>query len=142
MTAVAISRDGEYVAYSTGPTDAESLHVRQVANGKDVEVGPGGPGVHGITFSPDGKNLYFVRADEKDPFFKYLYRMPIQGGPALKLISDVDSTVFSLRTDASSRTSVVFSRGTKLRSRLPLQMEAMIVAWNSGLELFYVPAWP
>jgi Tol biopolymer transport system component len=93
VTGVAISPDGGYVAYSAGPTDEESLHVRQVTNGKDVEVGPAGPGFHGITFSPDGKNLYFVRADEKDPFFKYLYRMPIEGGLALKLISDVDSMV-------------------------------------------------
>jgi Tol biopolymer transport system component/DNA-binding winged helix-turn-helix (wHTH) protein len=93
VTGVTVSRDGEYVAYSAGPSDKESLYVRRLANGKDLEVSSAGPGFHGITFSPDGKNLYFVRADDKDTFFKYLYQVPVQGGPVRKLVSDVDSAV-------------------------------------------------
>jgi len=93
VTGVAISPDGQYVAYSAGPPDKERLLVRQVRNGNEVEVVSAGPSFRGITFSPDDKNLYFVRADEKDFAFKYLYRVPIQGGRALRLISDVDSTV-------------------------------------------------
>ncbi len=52
-----------------------------------------GPGFHGLTFSQDGSRIYFVRSDEKDPFFKYLYSMQTLGGPAKKLITDVDSPV-------------------------------------------------
>ena len=93
VSGVAISRDGQFVAYSAGNTDNESVYLRELAIGKDVQVVPQGPGFHGITFSPDGKSLYLVRADEKDVFFKYLYVVPTQGGPVRKLISDVDSAV-------------------------------------------------
>lgn len=58
-----------------------------------MQLLPIGTGFHGLTFSPDGNHLYFVRSDEKDPFFKYLYSMPTLGGTARKLITDVDSPV-------------------------------------------------
>jgi hypothetical protein len=54
---------------------------------------PNGTGFHGLTFSQDSSGIYFVRSDEKDPFFKYLYSMQPLGGPVQKLITDVDSPV-------------------------------------------------
>jgi dipeptidyl aminopeptidase/acylaminoacyl peptidase len=73
--------------------DEESLWLRQVARRSDMQVLPPGPGFHGLTFSPDDNSIYFVRSDEKDPYFKYLYSMPTLGGIARKLITDVDSPV-------------------------------------------------
>jgi Tol biopolymer transport system component len=65
-----------------------------VATRKEVEILPSETsGFHGLTFSPDGNYIYFVRSDKNDPFFKYLYAMPVIGGPPRKLISDVDSPV-------------------------------------------------
>jgi DNA-binding winged helix-turn-helix (wHTH) protein/WD40 repeat protein len=89
----AISPDGRYVVYSRGERNEESLWLRQVPTRSDVQLLPIGTGFHGLTFSPDGNYLYFVRSDEKDPFFKYLYSMPTLGGPTRKLITDVDSPV-------------------------------------------------
>jgi Tol biopolymer transport system component/DNA-binding winged helix-turn-helix (wHTH) protein len=93
VQSVAISPDGRYVAYARREGDEESLWLRQVARRSDMQVLPAGPGFHGLTFSPDGNYIYFVRSDEKDPFFKYLYSMAALGGIARKLITDVDSPV-------------------------------------------------
>lgn len=93
VQSVAISPDGRYVVYARREGDEESLWLRQVATRSSVQLLPTGTGFHGLTFSPDGNYIFFVRSDEKDPFFKYLYAMPTLGGPARKLITDVDSPV-------------------------------------------------
>ena len=91
---VAISPDGRYVVYSLRDGEKESLRLSQVATRSDVEIlPPDGNGFHGLTFSRDGNYIYFVRSDSNDPVFKYLYAMPTLGGPARKLIADVDSPI-------------------------------------------------
>ena len=93
VQSVAISPDGRYVVYAQREGDEESLWMRQVATHSNVQLLPIGTGFHGLTFSPDGSYIYFVRSDEKDPYFKYLYSMATLGGTARKLITDVDSPV-------------------------------------------------
>jgi Tol biopolymer transport system component len=46
----------------------------------------------GVRFSPDGNYLYFVRG-ETGQALKYLYRAPVLGGTAQKLVTDVDSNI-------------------------------------------------
>src|SRR5205823_4971714 len=74
---VAISPDGRYVVYSLADGDEESMHLRQVTTRSDVEILSRGPGFHGLTFSPDGTYVYFVRSDRNEPYFKYLYSVPV-----------------------------------------------------------------
>jgi DNA-binding winged helix-turn-helix (wHTH) protein/Tol biopolymer transport system component len=96
ISSVAISPDGRRVVYAQHyglEGTEESLWLRDIATGTDVQILPAGTGFHGLTFSPSGDDVYFVRSDEKDPFFKYLYSMPAAGGPARKLITDIDSPV-------------------------------------------------
>lgn len=90
---VAISPDGQYVAYALNHGGKESLRLRSIVSRADLEVLPAGPGFHGLTFSPDGKQIYLVRSDQKDPFFKYLYSVSVSGDNLRKRISDVDSPV-------------------------------------------------
>jgi len=90
---VAISPDGRYVVYSLNSGEKESLRLRQVATRSDLEILSPGPGFHGLTFSPDGIYVYFVRSDPNNPYFKYLYSVPVLGGPARQMIADVDSPV-------------------------------------------------
>lgn len=71
-----------YARRAISKTDRPAWHCK-----KDAALQPG------PTFSPDGSQIYGVRSDEKDPFFKYLYSIPVLGGKARKLISDVDSPV-------------------------------------------------
>ncbi len=90
----AISGDGSYVCYSLRDRGIAGLWLHQVATHSDVQVLPADAiGFEGLTFSPDGNHIYYVRADKNDPGFKYLYVMPVLGGPSRLLIKDIDSPV-------------------------------------------------
>jgi DNA-binding winged helix-turn-helix (wHTH) protein/Tol biopolymer transport system component len=94
VTDVTISPDGRSVVYARRDGEKEGLWIRALASRDDVAIlPPENVSFHGLTFSPDGNFVYFVRADSNDPFFKYLYVMPTLGGPARKLFTDVDSPV-------------------------------------------------
>ena len=58
-----------------------------------MEILPVGPGFHGLTFSPNGDYIYFTRSDPNNSRFKYLYSVPLLGGPVRQMIADVDSPV-------------------------------------------------
>src|SRR6516164_5257043 len=47
----------------------------------------------GLTFTPDGNYLYFVRIEPQRPAIGILYQIPVFGGTPQKLIEDVDSAV-------------------------------------------------
>jgi eukaryotic-like serine/threonine-protein kinase len=88
---LAISPDGRYVAWIVREGEKQSLWVRQVATGTDVQVvAPEAAPVGGLSFSPDGNYLYFVRSDKSTFNFSYLYRMASLGGAATQLVRDVD----------------------------------------------------
>lgn len=92
-TGVAISPDGRYIVYSLRRNKGESLRLRQISTRSEVEILPVGPGFHGLTFSPNGDYIYFTRSDPNEPRFKYLYSVPLLGGPVRQMIADVDSPV-------------------------------------------------
>ncbi len=89
-----ISPDGRYVGWIVREGEKESLWVRQVATGTDVQVLP--PEVtpfNGLKFSPDGNYLYFVRTDKQTFNYSYLYKMASLGGASTQLVKDVDTGV-------------------------------------------------
>ena len=115
---VAISPDGRYVVYSLAEGDEESLHLRQVATGSDVEILSPGPGFHGLTFSVDGNYIYVVRSDSKDPYYKYLYSVPALGGSSRRMIADVDSPV----TFSPNGQQFAFERAVVARNVIELRI--------------------
>jgi Tol biopolymer transport system component len=91
---VAISPDGQYVVYVLREGEKRSLNVRQVATGSDVQIVP--PDVvrfSGLTFSPDGNYIYFVRSDKSNPNWSYLFQIPTLGGTPRQLVRDVDGPI-------------------------------------------------
>jgi len=91
---VAISPDGRYIVYALGDRGGQSLWVRNVATKSDVQVLPLSPqDFGGLTFSPDGDYIYFVRADPNTTNFQYLYVMPVLGGTPRQIVRDVDTAV-------------------------------------------------
>ena len=90
---VAISPDGHYVVYSLVEGEKQSLNVRQVATGSDVQILPPDEVLFwGLTFSPDANYIDFVRSEKNNLFNTYLYRMPVLGGtPHLVTRSGADS---------------------------------------------------
>jgi eukaryotic-like serine/threonine-protein kinase len=78
---VAISPDGHYVAYSLLEGEKQSLNVRQVATGSDVQIlPPEEVMIWGLTFSPDANYIDFVRSEKNNLYNTFLYRMPVLGG--------------------------------------------------------------
>jgi eukaryotic-like serine/threonine-protein kinase len=100
----AISADGKYVAYAVdeggavyylGPSGKESLWVRQVAGGNDVQVAPTADvDYYELTFSRDGDFLYIVRSEAKNSS-GVLFKIPVLGGTKRRLIDDLDHVTLS-----------------------------------------------
>jgi serine/threonine protein kinase/Tol biopolymer transport system component len=91
---VAISPDGQYVVYVLRDGEMESLNVRQVATGSDVQIRP--PAIvvyYGLTFSPDANYIYFTESSKDNPLYSSLYKMPVLGGSPQKIIDDIDTSI-------------------------------------------------
>jgi Tol biopolymer transport system component len=99
VTIAAISPDGRYVAYVTGEGSLlggenlrETLWVRQVGTGSDVQiVPPADVRYGGLTFSHDGDFLYVTQSESKDSSLGVLYKIPVLGGTKKRLIVDVSN---------------------------------------------------
>src|SRR5580693_3550852 len=91
---VAISPNGQYVVYVLRDGEMQSLIVRQVATGSDVQIlAPAVSTFYGLTFSPDGNYIYFTEASKENQLFSSLYKMPVLGGNPQQLLRDIDTSV-------------------------------------------------
>jgi eukaryotic-like serine/threonine-protein kinase len=105
---VAISPTGQYVVYIVREAEMQSLHVRQVATGSDVEIlKPADSTFYGLTFSPDGNYIYFTEASKENQLFSSLYKMPVLGGNPQEVVRDIDTSI-SFSPDG---TEFAFERG-------------------------------
>ena len=131
-----ISPDGKYVVNVADEGHGQqSLWMRHVATGSNAQIMTASEvSYRGLTFSPNGDFLYFVRGEPEHPGVGFLYQIPVLGGTPRKLVDDVDSAVsFSpdgtqmvyLRdssNDASSTLIIARADGTgeRVLSKLPL----------------------
>ena len=91
---VAISPDGSYVVYSQRNHDGVGLWLHHITTGSETQILPSEDvDFRGLTFSPDGNSVYFVRTRKEIGSFKDLYTMPVLGGHAQLLTRDIDSPV-------------------------------------------------
>ena len=89
---VTISPDGKYIVYVRSDRTAQSLWIRQVSTANDKEIVPPGPvGFFGITFSPDGNDLYYALKVKLDA--GTLYRIPVLGGLSVKVLEKIDGPI-------------------------------------------------
>ena len=87
-----ISPDGKYVVYVLSDRSSQSLYIRQVSTANDTEiVPPARVGYFGITFSPDGSELYYAVKANLDA--GTLYRIPVLGGTAVKVLDRIDGPI-------------------------------------------------
>jgi eukaryotic-like serine/threonine-protein kinase len=88
----AVSPDGRYVAYAVSAVSGTSLRLRQIATGSDVEVLPAsGRQFVGLAFTPDGSFIYYTVVEPAERTPRTLYRIPVLGGPARRIVDDVFS---------------------------------------------------
>src|SRR5262249_709966 len=85
---VAISPDGQYIGYVT---DSDGLWLKNlVANNSQQIIPPVNAKYYGLSFSHDGRYLYFVWAEHRNSPLRALYRIPIMGGTPTRLLIDID----------------------------------------------------
>jgi Tol biopolymer transport system component len=144
----AISPDGKYVAYIQHDGDEYSVRIRQITTGRDVEIVGAEPGValYGITVTPDGNFVDFVRRRE-------LWRVPFLGGRPTRLIGPVDSPVgwsrdgqhmaFVRDTLAEKLTQLVITNadGTQARVLATRRGPAALHSLFEGRKPNLPPAW-
>ena len=145
----AISPDGNYVVYVENGGGTDSLRLRQVATGSNVEIVKAEPGVAllGATVTPDGAFVNYVRGSGTIP---ELWQIPLLGGAPRRLVQGVAGRVgFSpdgrqmayVRTRRPGETELVVaaSDGTSERvlatRRLPESFIPIAVRQS------YAPAW-
>jgi eukaryotic-like serine/threonine-protein kinase len=87
-----ISPDGKYIVYVLSDRSRQSLYIRQVSTANDKEiVAPASVGYFGITFSPDGTEIYY--AIKQNLSTGTLYRVPVLGGIPVKVLEKIDAPV-------------------------------------------------
>jgi len=89
----AISPDGNFVVHVVDEAGKQSLWVRQVATGSNVQiVPPAAVNYWGLTFSHDGTYIYYVFRSTGSGV-GFVFRVPTLGGSSVKLLSDADSAI-------------------------------------------------
>ena len=87
-----ISPDGKYILYALSDRSSQSLYIRQVSTANDkLIVPPARVGVFGMTFSPDGTELYYALKANLDA--GTLYRIPVLGGTPVKVLEKIDGPI-------------------------------------------------
>ncbi len=90
-----ISPDERYVAHITAGADGDTLFVRQIAVANDTPIaGPTLADFVWVTFSPDGNFVYYLSL-ERDKGDTELFRVPVLGGPIVKVGHNVGAPAFS-----------------------------------------------
>ena len=115
----AISPDGKYVAHAMGAKSQQSLWLRHIATGSDTEIVPtANVDYTGLTFSPDGNYIYFLRWESVEGGF---YRVPVLGGSMKPLGRDVDGGI----TFSPDGRQIAYMRG------YPQRDEAILATANA-----------
>src|SRR5215469_1299409 len=138
---VAISPNGEYVVYVLREGEKRGLRVLQVATGGEVQIlAPDVVELKGLTFSPDGNYIFFLRTPKENFLYDSLFQMPVLGGTPRKLIYDVDTPI-SFSPDGRQFAFVRISeRVTHLMIANADGTGERVLASHPG-ESFDYPAW-
>jgi serine/threonine protein kinase/Tol biopolymer transport system component len=144
---VAISPSGQYVVYVLADSGKQSLNVRQVETGSDVQVlAPEETNYWGLTFSPDGNYVYFSRTSKQQAGYSDIYKMPVLGGQPQQVAHDAD-TAPGISPDGKQ---IVFIRGDPAKYAMNVILQNVDGTGEKSISQipsstssfgFYPPAW-
>src|SRR5208283_1687486 len=155
ITQAAISADGKYLLQALEEGGSQSLWLRHIPTSTNKEVvAPARTRYEGLTFSPDGNYIYFVRRNEEDETESQLYSTSMLGGTPRVLIKDVDSPisfspdgryfVFLRELHDSPNWDLLLARsdGTiekPIFSGRPLPSDSHVPAWSPDGKTILIP---
>jgi Tol biopolymer transport system component/DNA-binding winged helix-turn-helix (wHTH) protein len=88
-----ISSDGKNVVYTNGIEGKQSVWLRQLDTGNNVEIIPPSDNFYfGLALSPDGNFLYFCRKPRSVEGQADIYRVSIFGGIPIKIIAETQGS--------------------------------------------------
>ena len=94
VSQVAISPDGKYLLQALEENGEQSLWLRHIPSMTNKEVlAPARTRYQGLSFSPDGNYIYFLRRDEANESESQLYSASVLGGAPRVVVDDVDSPI-------------------------------------------------
>ena len=89
-----ISPDGKYLLHVLEENGLQSLWLRHIPTGSNTQVvAPAATRYNGLTFSPDGNYIYFVRRDDSEQAIASLYDAPVLGGNPRLIVKDINSPI-------------------------------------------------
>jgi eukaryotic-like serine/threonine-protein kinase len=94
ISQVAISPDGKYLLQALEENGEQSLWLHHIPSMTNKQVlAPERTLYQGLSFSPDGNYIYFLRRDESNESESQLYSASVLGGAPRVVVDDVDSPV-------------------------------------------------
>jgi eukaryotic-like serine/threonine-protein kinase len=94
ISQAAISPDGKYLLEALDEAGLQSLWLRHIPTASNKQIlEPERTDYQGLTFSPDGNYIFFIRLDEDKETESKLYSASVLGGAPRVVIEDVDSPI-------------------------------------------------
>jgi eukaryotic-like serine/threonine-protein kinase len=151
----ALSPDGKYLLHVLEENGSQSLWLRHIPTGSNTQVvAPIATRYTGLTFSPDGNYIYFVRRDESQEDIDSLYSSPVLGGTPRLVLNDIDSPV-AFAPDGT-RFAYLHQHGSSLATDLfvahsdgspdhaifqhrPVRTNSSTLAWSPDGKIIVIP---
>ncbi len=138
----AISPDGKYVAYISSESVGNSLWLRQTGTASDIRLlPPTSAEFWGLTFSPDGRFIYYNLYTGDDIDFE-LFRIPSLGGIVEK-IPNVSSRAITFSTDGKRIAYIQSDSGSGFNSLIVADADGsnhQVLASKEYPNTFYTEA--
>lgn len=94
VTKAAISPDGKYAAFADTSGGSQSLWLRQIDSGENIQiVPPSSDHYFGLAFANGGNSIYFVRKATTGHGLAAIYRVATFGGVPAKIIDGAQSWI-------------------------------------------------
>lgn len=94
ISQAAISPDGIYLLQALEEDGQQSLWLRHIPTSTNKQVvAPALTRYQGLSFSPDGNYIFFLRRDEQNEAESHLYSASVLGGAPRVIVDDIDSPV-------------------------------------------------
>ena len=151
----AISADAKYLLLAQEEGGLQSLWLRHIPTSTNKEVvAPARTRYEGLSFSPDGNYIYFLRRNEENEAESQLYSATVLGGTPRTLIHDVDSPItFSpdgqhfafLRENHNEPTMDLLmakpdgSIERAILSGLAIKTDSLVPAWSPDGKTIVIP---